>query len=152
MWRYKTIAPIVFVISVVTFVLAGAAQPLDIYGAPDYLGQVLKDKAKEFNPGILPTNLERPQVKSPQAPQPPPQPDNPETDPEEGKYFTEELRQKIEDYLTLATVEVGVGAVTAEGLQKQDAGTVAPGAYVSASFPSPASQTHSDMSQSDDSI
>lgn len=130
MWRYKTIAPIFLVISVVTFVLAGAAQPLEIYGAPDYLGQVVKDTTKELNPGILPTNLEPPQVKPPQAPQPPPQPDNPEPDPEGGKYFTEELKQKIQDYLTLTTVEVAVGAVTAEALQKQDAGTVAPGAYV----------------------
>jgi hypothetical protein len=130
MWRYYTTVALIFLVN---FMLAGAAQP-EIYEAPDYLVQAAKGATKELNPGILPTNPERPLVNPPQAPQPPPQPANPEPDPEEGKYFNEELKQKIQDYLTLATVEVGVGAVTAEGFQKEDAGEVSPGAYVSAAF------------------
>ena len=111
--------------------LAGAAKPREIYGASDYLGRVVKGATNKLNPGILPTNPERPLVNPPQTP---PQQAGPEPDPEEGKYFNEELKQKIKDYLTLATVEVGVGAFVTEVLQKEAAGQITPGEYVSATF------------------
>lgn len=36
--------------------------------------------------------------------------------------------------MTLSTVEVGIGAVSAQWFQKADAGEVSSGAYISASF------------------
>ena len=58
-----------------------------------------------------------------------------EAAPKAEKFFSEEMMQKIKDYSVLGTVAgISTGIITAA--QKEIMGTVAPGAYVSALFPS----------------
>lgn len=125
--RYKTAARIFLVLSVVNFMFAGFAQSRAIHE-----GRVDSVQATT-NSEIQPASPERPTANQPpQAPNPPPEPANPDPDPDDGKFFSKEMDEKLRIYFVLASVESIIGVGTAEVAQHQIAGTVSPGAYVSA--------------------
>ena len=73
---------------------------------------------------------------SPEAPASPEVPASSEaiTGSEADKFFNDELKQKMKDYVILGTI-AGVSIGLLNGVQKEIMGTISPGAYVSALFP-----------------
>ena len=127
--RYKTAARIFLVLSVVNFMFAGFAQSRAIHkGRVDSVQATTNSEIQPASPERPPVNFNQPH----QAPQSPPEPANPEPDPDDAKFFSKEMNEKLRIYFVLASVESFIGVGSAEAAQHQIGGTVSPGAYVSA--------------------
>jgi hypothetical protein len=150
MRRHKTIARILFFLSIVNFAFAGVAQTPamhemrvdlvtraeDVTEAserghtqseelPEWSGRPSTEGHLHSRRDIFPANSFNTKTLFTD-------PD----DPEAKKFFNEELNRRLKEYLILGSI-AGLFTGVTNGIQKEILGTVSPGAYVFTSPPSP---------------
>ena len=137
MHRHKAVARIFLFLAIVNFTSVGLAQTPTMHemhvdfrtGAEDMAGV---SETEHTQSQVFPELLQRPSMASPLHSRldPIPAPSSSSAaNPEEDKFFSEELIRRMKEYLILGAISgvfVGIG----NGLQKQIMGTVAPNAYV----------------------
>jgi len=158
MRRHKTVAQIFLVLSVVNFTFAGLVQTRTMHevradlvtgaegvtqGASEKphtpseeLSKLLERRSTGQDPpepsnSVIEVRHTTPTQRTKLAPRADPLLMEPVRleDPEATKFFNEELKRKMKEYVVLGTI-AGIFAGFANGIQKQIMGTVSPGAYV----------------------
>jgi len=137
MRRHKALARIFLFLSIVDFTFAGDAQipmmdemPVDLVTGADDV--TVASETGHTQSGVLPKLLGRPSMSTAgnlhsRQDVIPAQSFNHLEDPESKKFFNKELIRRMKEYLVLGAV-AGLFTGVANGIQKQIAGTVSPGA------------------------